>query len=192
MQHAVHFGIGEVSSLRHRLRASVASLHSRVDTRMTELLARPDGYEQFLSATAGALLPLERALESADVSRIVPDWAQRARSAALRSDLADLALIEPAFEARLPQSDGAFILGVLYVLEGSRLGSRVVLRQLQMSAPTQLKGATRYLSHGEGLPLWKTFLAQLEASQPARDDPEAAIAGARAAFELFLIRAGAA
>jgi heme oxygenase len=172
--------------MRYLLRAATASLHRRVDTHMTALLKQSDGYARFLLATARAQLPLERALEAANVFAILPDWAQRSRSASLRSDLAAMSLVEPVGEVRLPRSDEAYLLGIVYVLEGSRLGARVVLRQLEMSTSTDLKGVSSYLSHGQSERLWQTFLTRLEASEPVKRNREAAVAGASDAFEMFL------
>jgi hypothetical protein len=43
----------------------------------------------------------------------------------------------------------------------------------------------RYLRHGEGLPLWPTFVEQLESSAAVRRAPADAIAGAHTAFGWF-------
>jgi heme oxygenase len=176
----------EEKPIRFRLRAATASVHARVDTYMGGLLRQTDrGYEQFLTATAHAVLPLERALCEARVSELVHDWPLRCRSDALREDLAALSIAEPDTHPihegpRL--RDEAFMLGALYVLEGSRLGARVLLGMLGATH----SHALRYLSHGHGLPLWQTFLAQLEASSAVRRNPESAEAGASAAFRPFL------
>lgn len=179
-------------SIRHRLRAATASLHARVDDHMGTLLQQPDGYATFLAATAAGLLPLEQALAEAGISAVMTDWPLRTRSAALRADLASLSLSAP--DTPLPSEEfkrggEAFLLGALYVLEGSRLGARVILRALEASpSHGQHRDALRYLSHGQGQPLWPTFLAQLEASPDVRRDPNRTCAGASTAFTLFLPR----
>lgn len=177
-------------SIRFRLRAATGSLHARVDAYMGGLLQQTDGgYEQFLIATARAVLPLERALCEAGVSEILHDWPLRSRSDALRADFATLSLPEPDAHAVKEDSalhDEAYVLGILYVLEGSRLGARVLLGMLENAPVEGHRRATRYLSHGKGLPLWPTFLAQLDASAEVRRHPDSAIAGASAAFGLFL------
>ena len=48
----------------------------------------------------------------------------------------------------------------------------------------------RYLRHGEGLPLWPTFVEQLESSAAVRRSTADAIAGAHTAFEWFSADAG--
>ena len=92
----------------------------------------------------------------------------------------------PARRPRLlPARWRGFLFGVLYVLEGSRLGARLLTRQILASGDPHLRRATRYLRHGEGKPFWQTFLARLESSIAVRRSPERAVAGAVAAFACF-------
>ena len=178
------------SSLRDRLRTSTASLHRSVDDIMGRMLRRPDGgYEHFLSLSARAIFPLERALNRANVTSVLPDWPQRSRTAALQSDLEALSIPAPTMEDLRNESrlhDEAYQFGVLYVLEGSRLGGRAILQNL-LKVPEQARAhGYMYLSHGAGQPLWRTFLERLEASAAARRRSESAIAGAVATFERFV------
>ena len=172
---------------RSYLRAATGHLHAELDARLAPLFKRGDaGYAQFLMSSARALLPAEQALTDGQVSTILPDWPMRSRSLALRHDLSVLSLPEPEM-LPAPRIEGtAFLFGMLYVLEGSRLGAQWLLRQASVSLSPAVRTATRYLAHGQGLRLWATFLERLEASQPVRDEPRQAAAGACAAFELFL------
>lgn len=179
--------VNQLSSIRERLRSSTAALHAQVDRSLSHLLRREqDGYASFLTASAAGLLPLERGLSDGGVSAVLPDWPQRARTAALLADLSMLSLPVPRLRALRDKNlfrFEAYQFGVLYVLEGSRLGARAILRGREKSGQT---GPTNYLSHGEGQPLWPLFLAKLEASDAAHQDQELATAGATAAFEMFL------
>jgi heme oxygenase len=60
------------------------------------------------------------------------------------------------------------------------------VRQAHSLLPQHRQAATRYLSHGAGLPLWQTFLEMLENSLSVQGRPHEAVAGANATFELFL------
>ena len=177
----------QLSLVRPLLRSSTAALHHRLDDRMARLLRLGEaGYAEFLIINAAAVMPLEQALADADVEAILPDWNLRARSAALRSDLESLSLPSPDLAnagSVLERSDEAYRFGVLYVLEGSRLGAKVIRRALETASRSW---PTRYLSHGEGQPLWQTFVARLEASHAVQNNPEVVIAGANAGFQLFL------
>jgi len=174
-------------SIRDQLRSSTTALHRKVDEHMRSLLAcRLSGYVRFLEASAKAVLPIERALGDANVSAILPDWPQRSRSAALRSDLDALSLPFPqSCKFVLPRDEG-YQFGVLYVLEGSRLGARALLLELQRTMTPEHLVATRYLSHGQKQPLWQRFLKRLEAFHASYPQSESAIAGAHFAFSTFL------
>ena len=173
-------------SARQLLRAKTAADHANVDARFSALVGEGTaGYGEFLRLSAAAIYPLERALTEGNVERLLPDWQERSRRAALRADLADLGIDDPPL-IRLPAlDDEANQFGALYVLEGSRLGARVLVRKL-LAAPTQRpQSALRYLRHGECLPLWQTFLERLESSAAIRRSPTGAITGARIAFACF-------
>jgi heme oxygenase len=176
-------------SVRETLRAATADLHAAIDARFAPLIgAGAAGYREFLGASAAAIVPLERALGAANVRRILPDWAQRARTEALLADLADLQSEPPAEQALAAVPDmstEAFQFGVLYVLEGSRLGARILLRHVQQDGDPRVRSATRYLRHGEGGGFWRGYLDRLEASAAVTQDPDGAVAGAQTAFALF-------
>lgn len=138
------------------------------------------GYGAFLSASAMAITPLELALERAGVAEWMPDWDKRVRRIALASDLAALGLEPPAFAAAaVPSQD--FGAGLLYVLEGSRLGARVLARQVR-AADDGLPLA--YLTQGEGEGLWRSFLAWLETPNVGTRTDECET-GARYGFQCF-------
>ena len=75
--------------------------------------------------------------------------------------------------------------GMLYVIEGSQLGGRLIARALRARQP-QLDGALTYFELGEDDPAaWRRFQQRLDA---ALDDDERrgdAVDGARAMFSLF-------
>ncbi|HEX4118076.1 MAG TPA: biliverdin-producing heme oxygenase [Rhizomicrobium sp.] len=173
-------GISDNASAREYLKLSTRDLHGRLDAAAGVMrLETYPGYGDFLAAHAAALTPLEAALEKGGIDRLLPDWALRRRSAALAEDLADLGLSCEAMAAPTFRSE-AGLLGAAYVLEGSRLGARVVLGRVSPESPT------RYLSHGEGQRFWPNFLAVLEGSAEVRRAPNLAVAAARAAFALFI------
>jgi heme oxygenase len=173
--------------VREILRHATAEHHAAVDRRFGGLLADgASGYLQFLLASAAAVIPLEQALTASGAERILPRWNARRREAALRSDL-ELLGAEPRLDHGSPDVGGeARQFGMLYVLEGSRLGARILARDAQAHADTRVRSATRYLSHGANDRFfWPSFLVALEASEPTRRAPAEAIAGAQAAFALF-------
>ena len=174
-------------SARNYLRAATRNLHSELDSHVAPLFLQGDaGYAQFLTNSAKALWPLEKALIDAGVSAILPDWPSRTRSDALRLDLSALGLPKPATLQLPPIGGAAFQFGMLYVLEGSRLGAEVLWREASISLSRAARAATHYLAHGQGMRLWATFLERLEASQHVHNDLPQAACGARMTFEVFL------
>lgn len=172
-------------TLRSALRAATAETHQALDATFGafELQSR-SGYLRFLEASAAALLPLEAALSEAGIAAIIPDWEQRLRATAIAADLAALGGTVRPLPMR-PGFTAAGMLGAAYVLEGSRLGARVLLKQIAASPDPTVAAATAYLGHGAGLPLWPRFLTILDnAAQDPRETGEA-IDAARQAFALF-------
>jgi heme oxygenase (biliverdin-IX-beta and delta-forming) len=169
----------DLGTARLLLRNATSRIHTRLDAALTFLdLRRQDDYAALLAAHAGALVPLECALREAGVDDVIPDWAERVRSDVLRADLADLgaqatSVMAPAFACE------ASVFGAAYVLEGSRLGSAAMLKSVGADFPT------RYLRHGQGSRLWPRFLERLEQSSSVQQRPNAAVAGAIDAFNVF-------
>jgi heme oxygenase len=174
------------SSARQMLRAATATLHAEVDARFsgpfgTDRMA----YEAFLTALACAVLPLERALEEGGVGRLLPDWTERRRSEALKQDLEMLGVaVPPALDVSVT-TDEARLFGRLYVLEGSRLGGKLLVKSAAESGDPKVRAATHYLGQGSGADLWRGFLQRLEASDAVKSSPQRTLLGAREAFGLF-------
>lgn len=179
-----------MSPIRQHLRTLTGPLHAQVDAAFGrfDLATRP-GYTRFLRAHARALLALEQALEHGGMAGRLPDWPQRKRSDALAADLAALGEpLPPSLPApRLTSDARGWCWGAAYVLEGSRLGGRVLTRQVQTSG--QPNAPLAYLSHGSDQPLWPRFIETLETAVTLADDADALRAGAEAAFGLFLLGA---
>ena len=175
-----------MSPIRSLLREATASAHGRVDDVFTRLnLGRRDDYRRFLAAHASVILPLEALAGQAGAGQILDDWPNRCRSGALLDDLAAFGLRPPLPVSLGSHGGPAWVLGVLYVLEGSRLGAQVLRRRVLAGPDAGCWAATAYLSHGMGQGLWPSFLAQLEASPYAKGDTGPVIEGAHDAFAAF-------
>ncbi|PIB90203.1 biliverdin-producing heme oxygenase [Caulobacter sp. FWC2] len=155
--------------------------HAALDAQVAAWrIETPAGYGAFLSASAMAITPLELALERAGVAGWLPDWSQRVRRTALSRDLAALGLEAPPFaSAMVPSPD--FGAGLLYVLEGSRLGARFLARQVAAGGHGL---PLAYLTQGEGDGLWRSFLAWLETPNVGTQT-DACEDGARYGFQCF-------
>ncbi|MDN3274029.1 biliverdin-producing heme oxygenase [Frankia sp. RB7] len=165
------------------MRDATSAAHRELDAQMSAFdLATFSGYRRFLQASAGALLPLEAALVEAGVARMFPDWPERARSAAITADLVRLGKDANATVSVLPLTPSGMI-GAMYVLEGSRLGAKFLLKTVADTADPRIGEATAYLSHGAGHRLWQSFLAKLASEQTCDEDE--VIEAARSAFAAF-------
>jgi heme oxygenase (biliverdin-IX-beta and delta-forming) len=162
-----------VSAVR-RLRAETAAAHEAVDAAYGGFaLADPVSYAAFLRAHARALPAVEQAL----AGWALPTW--RPRTEALAADLADLGVPAPEPYAMSRPGEAAAAWGMLYVIEGSRLGGAMLERQVAAGLPRRYL-ASRHLP-GE----WRALLAALDAA--ATDDAwtERAVTAARATFDLY-------
>jgi heme oxygenase len=173
-------------TVRQVLRTATADLHAVVDARFsTDFGVDSQAYGRFLTALGSVVLPLEAAFEAAGVERLLPDWPQRRRAPSLRLDLETLGVPVPVPLPLAPPRSDARLFGMLYVLEGSRLGGKLLLRRVVATPDAKVRSATRYLGHGDGRDLWRPFLERLESSAAVACAPAATIAGAREAFGLF-------
>ncbi|WP_312376066.1 biliverdin-producing heme oxygenase [Pseudomonas oryzihabitans] len=176
-----------MSSIREMLRAEGGALHEQVDATFGRyaLQTRPH-YTAFLQAHAQALIGLEDLLERSGIQRLLPDWAERRRTGVLAEDLRRLAAERPEPVVLERLLDEGECWGVAYVLEGSRLGSRLLDRHAGESPDEAVRDARSYLGHVPPKGAWPGFLQRLdEAGSDARLHP-AMLAGQRLAFEVFL------
>jgi heme oxygenase len=116
--------------------------------------------------------------------------APRRRSHLLAADLANLGWSEDAILElnrcpRLQLPDKRMALGSIYVMEGSSLGGRVILRNVQRCLKEAGKASSSYFA-GYGADtgrMWQEFLARLE--QSPVHDKEFIGRGALTTFESF-------
>ncbi|WP_407525011.1 biliverdin-producing heme oxygenase [Methylobacterium oryzisoli] len=168
------------------LRSRTEAAHRRLDAAF-DLARLPERgpYGAFLRASAAALIPLEARLDASEAASVLPDWPARRRGAALLADLAGLG--EPCAPAS--PIGGLFdrdtLLGVLYVLEGSRLGGAMIRRAVLDGGDPAVCANLRYLDHGRRQRLWPSFLARLDRAAPDEAGLRRMTEGALAAFAAF-------
>lgn len=172
-----------MNTLRQRLRTATAPLHERVDAAFSSFeLDRLDGYRAFLRAHAQVLGPLEIALERGGIESMLADWPQRSRRQDLLADLAELGDSTPWPEPQYTAQPPGWCWGAVYVIEGSRLGGRVLAKQVAEANP---RAPLRYLSHRGSTPSWPVFIDQLD-RQAANYPWDDVLGGAREVFERFV------
>lgn len=161
------------------MRTATASAHVQVDDAFGAFdLNGRDGYRSFLIAQAGPLLSAEAAVDAFDPAALLPDWPDRRRSDLIRADLADLGVEPPRAEPFELDTDAA-ALGVIYVLEGSRLGGAMLARNVPMDLPA------RFIRCAPEPKRWQALIKVLDRHLVAPDQHAVAADAARAVFDLF-------
>lgn len=162
-------------SLRDRLRRETSAAHERVDALFGACdFATEQGYGAFLTAQAVAWETLRPLLDEGSI----------ARADALRRDLDALGLAVPSPLSGVvpPQT---MTVGHGYVLEGSRLGSAVLLRRLQARSPTLAERAGAYLLESGDTAGWKHLSTSLQNERDAHDKDGQIVEDALFVFDLF-------
>lgn len=162
-----------------RLRAATVESHAAVDAAFSAYdISESCSYREFLKAHAAALIPLERMLSNSAVD--LPNWNPRAPL--LEADLLILRSPPPTPAPIFGDFSGAMLHGVLYVLEGSRLGGRVLSQRVGAGLPKAYLCAV----HAKGE--WRSYLAVLDAAANVGSPSwlAGAVTGANFAFDQFL------
>lgn len=181
---------------RNSLRGATDHLHRDLDRLVAAFnLADATHYRRFLQANAATLIAIEQLLENAGVVQLLPDWPQRSRRSAILADLRSLGSDVQPLALRRAAPTPPEMFGVLYVLEGSRLGARLLLEQVMASSDENVRNASSYLRHGQpvedgssigrNVDLWRGFLEHLE-SNDAADDQTQSVSGAVYTFTMFI------
>ncbi|VXC81426.1 biliverdin-producing heme oxygenase [Sphingomonas sp. AX6] len=168
-----------------------------------------DSYVRFLSAHAEVMVPLEAALDAAGAESVTPDWETRKRGHLILADLAALSAPPlPGRTEHVDPQGGAWhqslsflarrkgqhfdklnanggedmepnLAGILYVVEGSRLGGRFLSRQVPEEFPKS------YLDAHQQSGNWAKLLASIDQILYDEGRTATAIDAALATFVLF-------
>jgi len=186
-----------------RLREATAHAHEAVDAVFGDYdLTDRDDYARFLSAHAAAMVPLEAALDAAGAKRVTADWEMRKRGDLILKDLAALnaqplpvraELVEALPFSFQPKKEGQCfdklstngrdmeptLAGVLYVVEGSRLGGKFLARRVPAEFPKA------YLDAHQPSGNWANLLASIDAILYDQGRTEIAVGAALSTFSMF-------
>lgn len=161
-----------------RLRAATGEAHERLERRLNILEqiatfpARRELVARFHGLHAGAEAVLAPWL--ADLPDL--DFDGRRRSRQLAADLAALGGAAPPACPAPPPRSRAEALGILYVLEGSTLGAKVIRRAVVANGQ-DMSGLSFLDPYGaQSGARWRSFLAILAREAPSDDEPAMAAA----------------
>lgn len=159
-----------VRSRRTLLRDRTAAAHASLDGTIGGF-DDLEAYKAYLHGMSAFRLPVEHALAGlAWPDRLAPFDTETIGDLIL-SDLADLDMNPapppaPPVIARTPEA----MLGLLYVLEGSALGARLLYRRARALGLTESFGARHLAAQAATTDRWPRFLALLEAAEPIEID----------------------
>lgn len=172
----------EVETVRHSLREATSCEHAALERAVGDLSTR-GGYVRYVRGLYLFRSGVETWLASSTVATS-HRWQAAPLAPSLRYDLADLGQRIPELHRYPPtdmSDDIATLLGVLYVVEGSALGAKVLTRSARRLGFSDKFGARHLAVQREAAANWPAFAAML--NQAARDAP-AAIERAREVFRL--------
>ena len=168
-------------SIRFALKSATDPLHEQLDAALSRLnLADRGDYARFLKFQARTVPAIERELADSGLGEMVEGWCEARRGEALEQDLAGLGESMSA-PASAPRIEGkAEALGAAYVLEGSRLGGKVLQRLVGDGLPAN------FLNHPSGVGPWKHLIAVLDRQLYSDELVGEAKDAARRCFAWFL------
>ena len=146
-------------------------------------------YTQLLQQNYLAYARIDRILEanSASLDDNLKVYADAAKSKALAEDLTDLDAEIPQVESTTVQFSSAYLLGLIYVVEGSMMGGLLIRKNLESCE--HLKDKTMHHFFGKSAPevmqRWKNFTGAVEEKTYSEQEHQEAVDGAHAAFMIF-------
>lgn len=181
-----------VETFLDRLRKNTAVSHTQLEELpVSKSIMKPDvssaEYITYLSLMHDVVKDAETNIFPA-LSAIVTDMEERNKTMLIENDLKGLGHSKTAYTTLfedVKNSSNAFKLGIFYVIEGSSLGGRVILKNISAVLGYDEANSASYFS-GYGNQTgshWKSFLATLVQYEDENNTGDEIIAGADFAFK---------
>ena len=166
---------------RFALRAATNELHSKLDESLSRLdLGEVDGYRRFLRFHGRTVPPIEDALAGGGIGSLLPEWDRSRRTPSIVADLSALDEPMPAPVDQPSPRSVAELLGMAYVLEGSRLGGRILRNRVGKDLPIS------FLAQSGTMTVWPALIAVLDRHLDSELMITEAATAARSCFSSFL------
>lgn len=152
------------TSLRSLLRAETAKIHAALDTAIGPFDSLPS-YKNYLKRQFLFRQPLEALLSQRGLPGRFGAWQPKRIARLLADDMEDLGValpVHPGTSARPASGDDASLLGMLYVLEGSSLGARLLYKRAIELGLSESQGARHLAPQEDDNIRWQEFLTILE------------------------------
>lgn len=183
--------VSQVSFL-DKLRLSTSPLHKQLESvPLSQIVVSPQitvqKYAEYLLVMECVIRDVEAKVYPV-ISNFISDIDQRKKLSWIQDDLEVLGFSvlneATAFDADF---EVPFALGILYVLEGSSLGGRVILKNIEKQLGFNAERGAKYFSgYKENTgSLWKSFLSEMVQYEQDHDCSNAIIEGANFAFEII-------
>ncbi|MDQ0457142.1 biliverdin-producing heme oxygenase [Rhizobium paknamense] len=151
-----------IAPMRQFLRNETSEAHSALD-RLVGPFSCLEDYQAYLEGSARFRLPLEAALAASPLPEALGQWRPGLIGPDIAGDLADLHMPPPLADADAPSPERLEDwLGVLYVLEGSSLGARLLAKRAAALGLSEAYGARHLFSQSGNFSNWHAFLNILE------------------------------
>ncbi|MBW9054424.1 biliverdin-producing heme oxygenase [Rhizobium mesosinicum] len=169
---------------RFILRERTNDVHATLESAVGQF-SDAETYIRYLRGMMTFRETIERQLVSAAASVVIHGWLPGEIAPLLRKDLEDLGQIKPkaASSFDLP-NDRQGLLGVLYVLEGSGLGARVLTRRAEKLGYSPSFGARHLASQISRADSWNSLLGLLD--EIATSDIDRTVQAARMTFKVAI------
>lgn len=168
------------SPRRLDLKTQTAVAHQALDT-MIGSFDTPASYARYLAGMARFRLPVEAWLAVQPLPDGFEDWQPGLYGEELLADLEHLGLDVPTDLPPFAPPSGAGLIGLLYVLEGSALGARLLAKRAEAIGFTETNGARHLFAQARNFSNWRAFSGRME--NVCGYDERAAAAWADTAFD---------
>lgn len=162
------------------LKSQTAAAHQALDDLIGNFDTQQD-YADYLSGMARFRLPVEAWLLDKAMPDELGDWRPAVYGAQIVADLADLAIGPPVEFHPFNPPSGNGLIGLLYVLEGSALGARVLAKRAEAIGYSAEFGAQHLFHQARNFSSWRAFSDRMEKVWVY--DEQAAVAWANTAFD---------
>ncbi|SEI65618.1 heme oxygenase [Dyadobacter sp. SG02] len=178
-----------------RLRHETAESHQKLeDNPLSKAILTPSvsvkDYQAYLGALFGVTIACEDQVFPA-ISHVIIDLPERYKSRLIIDDLLATGLTEAEIDAlpvyRFDISSVAEALGIMYVLEGSTLGGKILYRHIhEVLGLTPEHGASYFWGYGAQTGnLWKSFISSLTQFVDEYEERDGVIGAAKKTFTII-------
>lgn len=176
------------TELKERTKDAHMALEKIVVEHLKAIQTRED-YTRLLKYFYAFFQEVEKAIAPFVTSEVVPDYSERRNASHLKADIEALGgdVRKDMPQAAVPSITNKYqALGALYVMEGSVLGGRTIVKMLGKSNIST--GISFFSGYGENTPvLWGRFIELLNQQITREEHKQEAIQAAKDTFNLFAV-----